>query len=824
MHFAHRNGTRTTLRTRTTIAFIAAATIATLGFVAKASAQETVGVGSIFYPALGPAPSYGIGGPGMVLVKNWHFGSNGTIKNYSDLSNNFFYHDQFRTYNNGGNYGSNTVSPDFANSVSGQPIEGTNSPTVRSFTSDSLVTYLTPLNGATTVNPPDHNAGNGSFMAKWRMPNGGSLLGKDIVWETRVRYVTPPYFWFSLWTAGDKWYWDGTNGQGAEHDLIESFGYDNGGGNTNFNGRYWHSNTVATPSKDNVNYWNGWGTGMAASGINSYDATQYHTWTWYYKRDNTFTMYVDGTPVQNGSNYYWTYGNQATGEPIDMDFLFDAAWGHNQVGSVDKPLAASQLAGTYYEFNYSRVYVSNDNENAYNGPHNVPGNIGCIDYDTGGPGIAYNQAVNGGQTGYRTDNSSALESNDIGWTSPGQWYKYTVLVPTGGGYNFSFVVESPSGGGSFHVEDENGNNLTGPVTAPSTGSWTNKTTVSVNGVGYLSSGGHVLKIVQDSGGYNLVSMSLAKSTAASTSFATYIKTDRATEGNWKGQYGSDGFNIVNDSSTNNPSAASYGSTSWTTWSYSWASSTSDPRALQKAAPGSTDRVAAQLGGDPFDIDCNITDGNTHMVTLYALDWDLGARNENIQVRDAATGAVLDTQNLNTFVNGAYISWNVKGHVTFHVANSGGSNTAIAATFFDPAYVQGPTGATITGAEFDDGAGPWGGNTANSAPHVFDNDINTFYDCANSTGYVGIDAGSPVSVYSIVFAPRSSWAPRMVGGVFEGSNTSATTGYNTLATVTATPGYGLTNSFTITDNTPYRWLRYRDSQGGNCNVAEIQFKK
>ena len=46
-------------------------------------------------------------------------------------------------------------------------------------------------------------------MAKWRLPNGGPTLGQDIVWETRVRYKTPPYCWFALWTAGRKWKWDG---------------------------------------------------------------------------------------------------------------------------------------------------------------------------------------------------------------------------------------------------------------------------------------------------------------------------------------------------------------------------------------------------------------------------------------------------------------------------------------------------------------------------------------------------------------------------------------------------------------------------------------
>ena len=192
-------------------------------------------------------------------------------------------------------------------------------------------------------------------MAKWKLPRGGSLLGQDIVWETRVRYATPPYFWFAIWTAGNKWKWD-NGAQGAEQDLVESFGYDNGGANTNYDGRFWHANAVATPMKDTVDYGD-WGKAMSAHGVKKFDASQYHVWTWVYKKDDTYAMYCDGIQVQSGANYHWTYGGKATDEPIDMVFLFDGGWGHTQIGSVNKPLPASAFAGKFYEWNYSRVYV-----------------------------------------------------------------------------------------------------------------------------------------------------------------------------------------------------------------------------------------------------------------------------------------------------------------------------------------------------------------------------------------------------------------------------------------------------------------------------------
>jgi hypothetical protein len=280
----------------------------------RAQAQETVGGGTIASPAVAPVQSYNIGGPGFVPVKNWHFGTGGTIKNIADMNANFMYHDQFNTYQGGGtSYGALTVAPDAAHALSGQPIEDPNNP-VRQFLTDSLKTYLVPLNGATTVSASAHNAGCGSFCAKWTLPNGGSLLNQDMLWETRVRYVTPPYFWFAIWNSGNQWE------HGAENDLIESFGYDNGGGITNYDGHTWHSNSVG--GTDTVNY-SIWGSGMISSGITSYDATQWHTWSLLYRRDNTFTSYVDGIPVQSGT-INWTRAGLAGGTPINMSFLFDA--------------------------------------------------------------------------------------------------------------------------------------------------------------------------------------------------------------------------------------------------------------------------------------------------------------------------------------------------------------------------------------------------------------------------------------------------------------------------------------------------------------------
>lgn len=312
-----------------------------------------MGGGDPSQPARGPGPAYDYDADtkGYVLVKNWDFGTDGTIRSIADLNDHFQYHDQFNQIaNGGGKYGAYTVAPDREHALNdAQPIEHVNTKKrVREFFAGSMRTYLTALDGATEVNATSQKAGCGSFQAKWKLPRGGSRLGMDLLWETRVRYVTPPYFWFAIWTSGNRW------NRGAEMDVVESFGFDNGGGNTNYLGAYWHSSVVGGSSE--TDYFSSWPGGMRSYGIENYDASQYHTWTWVYRADDTFVAYNDGRVVQRGT-LHWTFEGKADGEPIDMSFIFDGAWGHADVSSVNKTLPASELEGTYYEWEFSRVYL-----------------------------------------------------------------------------------------------------------------------------------------------------------------------------------------------------------------------------------------------------------------------------------------------------------------------------------------------------------------------------------------------------------------------------------------------------------------------------------
>lgn len=320
------------------------------------SQGNSVGVGDIAKPAQGPAPTRAskvTGGP-FTLVKNWDFGSDGTIAQMSDLIGEFKFHDQFDTIANGTNYGSVIVAPNAETAITAknlglpnnrQPIEDPARP-YREFTAEAIRTHVRSLSpAATSINASKHDAGNGSFMAKWTLPKGGSRLKQDLLWESRVRIVTPVKgFWFSLWTAGHRW------NKGAEMDVVESFGTPNIGPGANA----FHVNSVGGRDKHAYSSWSSELSGLGVAAAQR-DLSEWHVFTWVYLRDDTYQVYYDDHLVQQGT-VIWTLGGTSSGEELDMQFLFDFAWGHTQVSDVNISLPVSELPLTY-ELDYSRVYL-----------------------------------------------------------------------------------------------------------------------------------------------------------------------------------------------------------------------------------------------------------------------------------------------------------------------------------------------------------------------------------------------------------------------------------------------------------------------------------
>ena len=157
--------------------------------------------------------------------------------------------------------------------------------------------------------------------------------------------------------------------------------------------------------------------------------------------------------------------------------------------------------------------------------------------------------------------------------------------------------------------------------------------------------------------------------------------DTSTEGNWSFNYGGDGFQIANGMSQPAPDASvSMPGTS----AYTWASSTSDVRALNNGVDATSRIASAYIGtyGNDFDIDLTLTGGNQR-VGLYLLDWDLAGRVEQVTINDTSTNAVIDTQTFSNFQNGQYAVWTLSGDVIIHIKRISGGSSVVSGIFFGP---------------------------------------------------------------------------------------------------------------------------------------------
>jgi len=160
-----------------------------------------------------------------------------------------------------------------------------------------------------------------------------------------------------------------------------------------------------------------------------------------------------------------------------------------------------------WNINYAAFQQQSSGEGPFGGtPAAIPGTVQAENYDTGGQGVAYNvTSVNGTDNGYRSDGvdlevtSDTGGGVDLGWESPGQWFKYTVNVATAGTYTVSFRIAAPGAvTDAFHLADASGTNLSGNVNIPATGGYQTWATVTANVT--LPAGQQILTLDQDNGG------------------------------------------------------------------------------------------------------------------------------------------------------------------------------------------------------------------------------------------------------------------------------------------------------------------------------------
>jgi beta-glucosidase len=183
-------------------------------------------------------------------------------------------------------------------------------------------------------------------------------------------------------------------------------------------------------------------------------------------------------------------------------------------------------APTYW-WSMEYFYVYSSGEGPYGGTAAaVPGTVLAANYDTGGQGVAYNvTSVNGTANSYRPDGVDLEACDDtgcgydVGWTSAGQWFRYTVNAASAGTYTVSLRLSSPSGvTDGLHIANSSGTNLSGNINVPATGGWQTWTTVTASVT--LPAGQQTLTVDQDNGGWNTYYMAFATSSASANCSAS----------------------------------------------------------------------------------------------------------------------------------------------------------------------------------------------------------------------------------------------------------------------------------------------------------------
>ncbi len=212
-------------------------------------------------------------------------------------------------------------------------------------------------------------------------------------------------------------------------------------------------------------------------------------------------------------------------------------------------------------------------------------------------------------------------------------------------------------------------------------------TTAANAVGFIDAGlaqgtqyYYRLSAVNTAGASATVEANATTAAAATSAVATFVSTDTATSGSWKGVYGSEGASVMGDSATlpGYVQVSTAGNDSWT-WQYS----TADTRAPQRIT--ASDRVAATWFQDgAFTVDLNFTDGKAHRVAFYFLDWDNNGRAQTVEVLDAGSGSVLNSQTLSSYGSGKYLVWDLKGNIRVRFTKVSGYNAVLSGMFFGPA--------------------------------------------------------------------------------------------------------------------------------------------
>jgi hypothetical protein len=171
-----------------------------------------------------------------------------------------------------------------------------------------------------------------------------------------------------------------------------------------------------------------------------------------------------------------------------------------------------------------------------------------------------------------------------------------------------------------------------------------------------------------------------------------FKQDSLTSGNWKRQYGTDGFLLFNYISTEQHLQQLP--------AYVASFKLKNAANLHLDLPENGDHVlvnnetndrylGAIITQDPkptlqtMTVDLHVKDSQKHRLALYFLDWDNDSRRSAVEIFDLETlKLVAPVQLIKDYQNGKYLVFDYSGSLRIRVNHVRGKNAAVCGIFFD----------------------------------------------------------------------------------------------------------------------------------------------
>ena len=177
---------------------------------------------------------------------------------------------------------------------------------------------------------------------------------------------------------------------------------------------------------------------------------------------------------------------------------------------------------------------------------------------------------------------------------------------------------------------------------------------------------------------------IVKNTEIEKGFTTAepLKRDRSTSGNWVSLYGTEGFDILG-LSTKLPSYVNQaGYLFYNAVLVMLIKTKGDFRALQYREDVKKRFASYYLNPEMFSLDLTISGEEAKRVSFYFMDYDNLGRESKVEIFDADTGELLCTDKIKDFVNGIYLSYEIKGAVQICFTKLEGPDVVLSGVFFE----------------------------------------------------------------------------------------------------------------------------------------------